>query len=310
MKALVTGVAGFIGSHLAEQIIDQGGSVYGIDNFTDYYPRTIKENNIAHLLKNSNFHFLEGSIQHMLLKPVINNVDYVYHLAAQAGVRLSWDKNFYVYTTNNINATQHLLEECKGSYLKKFVFASSSSVYGETKELPMKENNDLSPVSPYGLTKVVGEKLCALYLKTYSIPTVSLRYFTVFGPRQRPDMAFHKFICSIRENKPITIYGDGTQTRDFTFVNDAVQATINAGLQGIPGEVYNIGGGNRNQLIKVLEMLFDIAHRKTEIIFVETQKGDVSDTYANIEKAIKDIHYAPIISLQQGLTEQWNWLQE
>lgn len=307
MKALVTGVAGFIGSHLAEKIIEQGGTVYGIDSFTDYYPRTVKEMNLECLRKNNSFAFIEGSIEHMLLKPLIHQVDYVFHLAAQAGVRASWDKYFYRYTTNNINALQHLLEECKESNLKKFVFASSSSVYGETKELPMKENAELSPVSPYGLTKVVGEKLCALYCKTYQVPVISLRYFTVFGPRQRPDMAFHKFMHSMYYSLPIKIYGDGTQTRDFTFVDDVVQATIHSVLHGKTGEIYNIGGGNRNKLIDVIDMIFKIAQRKTDLIFIETQKGDVKDTYAHIEKAIQDIYYSPSVSLLQGLTQQWNW---
>ena len=310
MKALVTGTAGFIGSHLAETIIEQGGMVYGIDNFTDYYPRSIKEKNIKRLLKNNSFSFLEGSIQHMLLTPIIGQVDYVFHLAAQAGVRASWDKNFYIYTTNNINALQHLLEECKGRNLKKIVFASSSSVYGETKELPMKESAELAPVSPYGLTKVVGEKLCALYLKTFHIPVVSLRYFTVFGPRQRPDMAFYKFMHNIYHGKPITIYGDGTQTRDFTFVNDVVLATLNAAVTGRTGEIYNIGGGNRNKLIDVLDTLFKITKKTTEIVFIETQKGDVKDTFAHIEKAAQDFHYSPTVSLLQGLAEQWKWFLE
>src|SRR4030042_3602261 len=219
--ALITGAAGFIGSHLSEKIIQLGGNVYGIDSFTDYYPRKIKEDNISMLQSNEqfkhHFHFIEGSLQHMLIKPILNKVDYVFHLAAQAGVRTSWDKNFYAYTTNNINATQHLLEECQNTQIKKLIFASSSSVYGNAKTLPMNEHHVLSPVSPYGVTKMVGEQLCFLYHKTFSIPVLSLRYFTVFGPRQRPDMAFHKFMKNILLGRPFTIYGDGKQKRDLTF---------------------------------------------------------------------------------------------
>lgn len=309
MKVLITGVAGFIGSHLAKKLLQQGCYVFGIDSFTDYYPRYIKEDNISEFINHTNFSFLEGSINKMLLKPILQKIDFVFHLAAQAGVRSSWDRNFFVYTSNNINATQHILEECKDTKIKKFIFASSSSVYGEAKKLPMKENHKLSPISPYGLTKVVGEQLCSLYYKTYKIPVVSLRYFTAFGPKQRPDMAFYKFMQSLKLNKPIIIYGDGKQTRDFTYIDDVVSATISAAYYGKIGQVYNVGGGCRNKLIDVINMLEEITGIKAEIEFIEAQKGDVKDTYADIEKAKKDLKYSPTVGIKEGLIKQWKWFQ-
>ena len=311
-SVLITGVAGFIGSHLAEKIIQMGAFVYGIDCFTDYYPRIIKENNLSKLLnkRKSNFHFIEGSIQHMLLKPILRKVDYVFHLSAQAGVRTSWDKSFYAYTINNINATQHILEECKDIPIKKFIFASSSSVYGNVNKLPMNENDQLSPISPYGLTKLVGEKLCDLYCKTFSIPVVSLRYFTVYGPRQRPDMAFHKFMTCIILEKPIVIYGDGLQTRDFTYIDDVTNATINAAFHGNINSIYNIGGGNRIKIVDVIKLLEIITNKKIQIEFKETQKGDVKDTYADTSKAINEINYLPSVKIENGFLYHWGWLKD
>ena len=235
MKVLVTGCAGFIGSHLVDKLLEQGYEVIGMDCFTDYYPREIKEKNISNALKNKNFKLIGGDILNMDKFPEVN---YVFHLAAQAGVRVSWGKNFEIYTRNNIEATQKLLEFYKDRKIKKFVYASSSSVYGDA-ELPMKEDSLLKPVSPYGVTKLAGENLCYLYWKNYNVPTVSLRYFTVYGSRQRPDMAIHKFVNAILEENKITVFGDGTQTRDFTYVDDAVEATILAAGNDLVGEVFN-----------------------------------------------------------------------
>ena len=248
MKALVTGCAGFIGSHLTERLLREGYEVIGIDCFTDYYPREIKEANLSNVLKNlslkkkalpkkyhknAKFELSEEDILGMEKFP---EVDYVLHLAAQAGVRASWGKSFETYTRNNVQATQKLLEFYKDIKIKKFVYASSSSVYGDV-ELPMKENSLLKPVSPYGVTKLAAENLCYLYWKNYNVPTVSLRYFTVYGPRQRPDMAVHKFVKAIFNGNEITVFGDGTQTRDFTFVDDAVEANILAAKNNLVGDV-------------------------------------------------------------------------
>ncbi|RME53122.1 MAG: NAD-dependent epimerase/dehydratase family protein, partial [Deltaproteobacteria bacterium] len=210
MKVLVTGVAGFIGSHLAEWVVERGDEVVGIDVFSDYYPRSFKEANIASLREAENFHLIEGDLVTLPLSELLSGVAVVFHQAAQAGVRASWGESFRVYTDTNVLATQRLLEACRERDLQRFVYASSSSVYGDTTDLPMKEATTRPrPVSPYGVTKLAGEHLCYLYWKNFRIPTVSLRYFTVYGPRQRPDMAFHKLMKAVRRGETFPLYGDG-----------------------------------------------------------------------------------------------------
>ncbi len=269
MKALVTGCAGFIGSHLTERLLKEGFEVIGIDCFTDYYSREIKEKNIENALNHDEFEFIEKDILNMEEYP---EVDYIFHEAAQAGVRASWGKSFEIYTRNNIEATQKLLEFYKNKRIRKFVFASSSSVYGDA-ELPMKENSLLKPVSPYGVTKLAAENLCYLYWKNYNVPIVSLRYFTVYGPRQRPDMAIHKFVKAILNDEEITVFGDGTQTRDFTFIDDAVEANILMAKSEIEGEVFNVGGGSRISVNELIELLEKIAEKNAKIKYIEKQKG-------------------------------------
>jgi len=296
-KVLVTGCAGFIGSNLVDSLLEYGYKVIGIDCFSDYYPEEIKKVNISKALRNRNFKLIKENILNMNEYP---EVDCVFHQAAQAGVRASWGKSFEIYTRNNIEATQKLLEFYKNSEIKKFVYASSSSVYGDT-ELPMREYFLLKPVSPYGVTKLAGENLCYLYWKNYNIPTVSLRYFTVYGPRQRPDMAIHKFVKMILNNKKIPIFGDGTQARDFTFVGDVVEANILAAESNITGEIFNIGGGSKisvNELIKKIE---EIIGKKAMVENIETQKGDVKDTFADISKAEKILKWKPKIRINEGL---------
>ena len=303
MKTLVTGCAGFIGSHLVDKLLELGYEVIGMDCFTDYYPREIKEANLSNAPKNKNFKLIEADILNMAKYP---EVDYVFHLAAQAGVRASWGKSFEIYTRNNLEATQRLLEFYKDSAIKKFVYASSSSVYGDA-ELPMREDSLLKPISPYGVTKLAGENLCYLYWKNYNVPTVSLRYFTVYGPRQRPDMAIHKFVRAILNNEEITIFGDGTQTRDFTYVDDAVDANVLAANSDRVGEVFNIGGGSRirvNDLIKEIEK---IAGKTAKIKYIEKQKGDVRDTLANVGRANRVLRWMPKISIYKGLEEYVKW---
>ena len=212
----MTGAAGFIGSHLSEYLKRKGSKVVGIDNFMDYYPRFIKESNIADLRREENFEFIEASLLEVNLEKLLEGIDGVFHQSAQAGVRASWGENFKIYTDNNILATQKLLEACRQSRVKKFVYASSSSVYGDTKDLPMRESSLPCPVSPYGVSKLAAEHLCWLYYKNFGVPAVSLRYFTVYGARQRPDMAFHRFFRWALESKPLEVYGDGRQSRDFT----------------------------------------------------------------------------------------------
>src|SRR5438046_2058815 len=275
MHALVTGVAGFIGSTLAERLIALGADVTGIDCFTDYYPRAMKERNLAGLMPHPRFRFVESTIQAADLPALLEDRTHVFHLAAQAGVRKSWGRDFSVYTVNNIEATQVLLEACVGKPIERLVYASTSSAYGDNVPVPMREDALAQPVSPYGVTKLAAEQLCNLYRLSFGVAAVSLRYFTVYGPRQRPDMAFHKFLRATLAGQPVTVYGDGEQTRDFTFVADAVTATVAAGRQGIPGRVYNIGGGSRVSVNQVLEMIGRVAGRQPTIVVDAEQKGDM-----------------------------------
>ena len=303
MKALVTGCAGFIGSHLVDKLLEQGYEVIGIDCFTDYYSKEIKEANLSNALNHKNFEFIEEDILEMNDFP---EVDYVFHEAAQAGVRASWGKSFEIYTRNNIEATQKLLEFYKDLSIKKFVYASSSSVYGDT-ELPMGENSLLKPVSPYGVTKLAGENLCYLYYKNYGVPTVSLRYFTVYGPRQRPDMAIHKFVKAILNDDEILIFGGGEQTRDFTFVDDAVEANMLAAESDSGGSVFNIGGGSRISVNELIKLIKDTVGKKANIKYVEKQKGDVKDTWADVNKAKADLRWTSKVRIEEGLKRFVDW---
>ena len=305
MKAVVTGCAGFIGSHLVDKLLGLGYGVIGMDCFTDYYQREIKEANILNALKNKNFKFIEEDILDLNMEKY-PEVDCVFHLAAQAGVRASWGKSFEIYTRNNIEATQRLLEFYKSKNIKKFVYASSSSVYGDA-ELPMKEDSLLKPVSPYGVTKLAGENLCYLYWKNYNVPTVSLRYFTVYGPRQRPDMAIHKFVKAIFKGEEITIFGDGTQTRDFTYVDDAVEANILAAESDIVGEIFNIGGGSRISVNALIEEIVKLIGKEAKIKYIEKQKGDVRDTLADVSKAKEKLRWKPKANIEEGLKRYINW---
>jgi nucleoside-diphosphate-sugar epimerase len=309
-RILVTGCAGFIGSHLTEALLRSGHQVIGIDCLTDYYPPEAKRRNMSSFASNNDFTFLRKDILNMDLKQVVKDADFVFHMAAQPGVRASWGESFSIYTRNNILATQNLLEACKGSGIKRFVFSSSSSVYGDVKEMPIREDSPARPVSPYGVTKLAAENLCFLYFKNYGLPAVSLRYFTVYGPRQRPDMAFQIFISSILRGKPISIFGDGKQTRDFTHVSDVVKANVLAVDKGSAGEAYNIGGGSRismNQAIKIIE---ESSGRKASVEFKDVQKGDMRDTYADISKSSKELGYRPSVSIKSGLTEMVDYAKD
>jgi len=309
MRCLVTGAAGFIGSHLSEALIKEGHQVTGIDCFIDYYPRALKEENIKGLKEESRFTFIEKNLLEMNLREIVSGIDCIFHQAAQAGVRASWGKDFRIYTENNINATQELLEACIGAKIKRFVFASSSSLYGDAANIPMKEGDTLYPVSPYGVSKMASEALCYLYWRNFSIPTVSLRYFTVYGPRQRPDMAFNRFIRAILDEKEIVIYGDGKQTRDFTYITDIVKANILASEKGKNGETYNIGGGSRVSINDVLKTLEALSEKKIRVTYQECEKGDMKHTFADTEKAKKQLGYSPEIILREGLEKEYQWLK-
>jgi UDP-glucose 4-epimerase len=308
MKALVTGTAGFIGSRLSAELLARGADVVGIDCFTDYYPRAIKDKNLVPLRAHKAFTFVEAALQTADLSRLIENVTHVFHLAAQAGVRKSWGSDFTTYTTNNVDATQCLLEAVKAHPIERLVFASSSSVYGDLVSIPMREASLLQPLSPYGVTKLAAEHLCYLYHVNYRVPAVSLRYFTVYGPGQRPDMGFHRFLRAAHTGEPISLYGDGEQTRDFTFVADAVAATLAAGSQGVPGGVYNIGGGSRVSINQVLTLIEQITGRALVVRREPAQKGDMRDTFADTSRARAELGFTPSTSLESGLTAESEWI--
>jgi UDP-glucose 4-epimerase len=309
MKALVTGAAGFIGSTLSERLTADGADVVGLDCFTDYYPRPMKERNLATLRTNPRFTFVESTIQDADLTGVLAGCTHVFHLAAQAGVRKSWGRDFGVYTINNVDATQVLLEAVAAArHIERVVYASSSSVYGDLVAMPMREDALPQPVSPYGVTKLAAEQLCYLYYINHQVPTVSLRYFTVYGPRQRPDMGFHKFLRAAIRREPMSLFGDGEQTRDFTYVHDAVSATIAAATRGVPGRVYNIGGGSRVSMNHVLEIIERVAGRQLTVNRDDAQKGDMRHTYAETTLARQDLGFAPRFGLEEGLAAEFQWL--
>ena len=308
MRALVTGCAGFIGSHLTGVLLDQGATVVGIDCFTDYYPRSIKESNLAANSGRTGFSFVEDRIQDADPARLLDGVSHIFHLAAQAGVRKSWGRDFRAYTENNIEATQMLLEACVGRPIERFVHASSSSVYGDNASIPMREDALPRPVSPYGVTKLSAEQLGYLYFVNHRVPTAAMRYFTVYGPRQRPDMAFHRFIKAALRDEELSLYGDGEQTRDFTFVADAVAATVAAATRGVPGRSYNIGGGSRVSMNQVIDLIGRIAGRPLRVKREATKNGDMRDTYADTSLARQDLGFAPSVSLEDGIKAEYQWL--
>jgi len=311
LKHLITGSAGFIGSNLAKKLLAEGEEVIGIDCFTDYYARELKENNIKEILNNPNYTFLEKDLLKTDLKELIKDVDYIYHQAAQAGVRSSWGEDFEIYNQNNILLTQKLLEAAKESrQLKKIVYASSSSVYGDTDQIPMTEKQRLQPVSPYGVSKLAGENLCYLYYKNFNVPTVSLRYFTVFGEGQRPDMAFHIFIKAFLQGEIINVFGDGEQSRNFTYVGDIARANILAAQNSPAGEIINVGGTNTVKLNQSLELMKQIIGSDTKIIYSKKVKGDVKHTAADISKADQLLGYSPEVTFKEALEREVNWLKK
>jgi nucleoside-diphosphate-sugar epimerase len=304
MRALITGVAGFIGSHLAETLVASGAGVVGIDSFTAYYEPQRKRKNIERLLGGDDFRLIEGDLRDVQLGELVAEADVVYHLAAQPGVRRSWGREFKIYLDENLLATQLLLEAVREADLERFVFASSSSVYGDAESFPTPESAAPRPVSPYGVTKLAGEHLCHLYFSRFAVPTVLLRYFTVFGPRQRPDMAFTRFIDAAANQREIEVFGDGKQSRDFTYVDDAVSATIAAGSQGRPGEVYNVAGGAQATVLEVVEVLSGLLGHPVPVRHLPPVPGDARHTGADVGKARSDLQYMPTTALEEGLSRQ------
>lgn len=311
MHCLVTGVAGFVGSHIAERLLADGHQVCGIDAFIDYYDRSIKEQNLERPRCWQAFSFVEGNLVTMPLLPLLEGVDWIFHQAAQAGVRASWGEEFARYVECNILATQRILEaSLRIGSIKRFINASSSSVYGDTSQLPIREDAPLHPVSPYGVTKLAAENLCTLYYRNFEVPTVSLRYFTVYGPRQRPDMAFHRFCKALLRDEPIRVYGDGYQTRDFTYIGDIVEANLRAATsEAAVGQVMNIAGGSRVTLHDVVDLLRQISGMPVKVMFETRQHGDVHHTFADTQQAQQLIDYYPRVSLQEGMTREFNYVQ-
>ena len=310
MVSLVTGVAGFIGSHLAERLLGDGHRVRGVDMFLGNYPRRYKEWNLTRFADHPRFEFIESDLLRLDPAALLRDVSYVFHLAAQPGVRASWGQEFSQYTHHNILATQVLLEASKGRDIKKFVYASSSSVYGDTQDLPMRETGMTRPVSPYGVSKLAAEQLCYLYWKEFAVPTVSLRYFTVYGPRQRPDMFFHILMRAHRRGEAIPLYDDGGQSRDFTFYADIVEGTFASALYPGAGEAFNLGGGSRTTIAEALSMVEEISGKKVKLNRLERQKGDVRHTAAEIAEARTKLGFDPRVKLYDGLVQEWDWIRQ
>ncbi len=309
-RVVVTGAAGFIGSHLCERLLGDGHEVIGIDSFSDYYERGRKEQNLETLRRDGRFTLEELDLVAADLSKPLRGAKVVFHLAGQPGVRPSWGGHFDRYVQDNIVATQRLLEALREVAVERLVFASSSSVYGDAEMFPTKETALPRPVSPYGMTKLAAEHLTFVYLRNFGIPTTSLRYFTVYGPRQRPDMAFVRFMDALVASHEIEIYGDGEQTREFTFVSDAVDGTVKAASADVVGQIVNLGGGSRVTVNRVLATLEDISRLQARRKFLPAAPGDPRHTGASINVARERLGWEPRVALREGLTKQWQWFQE
>jgi nucleoside-diphosphate-sugar epimerase len=303
-KVLVTGCAGFIGSRLVERLLYDGTSVVGVDTFTDYYAKETKKSNLRRFRDHPGFTFRRLDLSRDSLAGLLADVDVVYHLAGQPGVRASFGAAFSKYLRHNVEATQRLLESAIGQPLESFVYASSSSVYGDLEEYPTAEDAPRRPRSPYGMTKVAAEELADVYLRNHGVPVVGLRYFTVYGPGQRPDMAFARFIAQLLAGHQLTVYGDGHQVRDFTYVDDVVRGTIAAGAKGTPGAVYNVGGGHPVELHEAYNLLGEILERPVEVLTLPAAPGDVLRTGADGTRAREELGFRPEIALADGLRTQ------
>ena len=309
MKAIVTGAAGFVGSTLSARLLADGHDVVGIDAFTPYYDPALKRANIARL-ESPHFTLVEGDLAEVDLDTILVGADVVFHEAGQPGVRTSWGDDFATYLQENVHVTQRLLEAARrSSSLKRFVYASSSSVYGDAQQFPTREEDRPAPVSPYGVTKLAAEHLCSLYGTNFGVPTVSLRYFTVYGPRQRPDMAFTRFLRAAAEERPIDLFGTGEQVRDFTFVDDVVAANVRAATEDVaPGTVLNIAGGTNTSMIEVIDIIDSLSGKPLEVRRHPRSDGDVHRTGGDASLARQAIGWKPAVGLEEGLARQWEWV--
>jgi UDP-glucuronate 4-epimerase len=306
MKTLVTGCAGFIGSHLCERLLNAGHSVTGVDALTDYYDPLIKRANLEKCRRSRSFEFHNCLIRD-LGDEFVNDAEIIFHLAAQPGVRASWGEQFERYLNHNVLATQKLVERARRSHhLQRFIYASSSSVYGNPLSDRLTENHAKNPYSPYGVTKLAGEQLCLVSAANYDIPTVVLRLFTVFGPRQRPDMLINRLIVAALTGSQFTLYGDGSQYRDFTYVLDVADAMLLAATAETPGQVFNIAGGQVASVNEVISTVEDVTGARIAVDRKRKRKGDVRGTRADTSLAAKDLGFAPKWTLRDGIAQQVN----
>lgn len=308
----MTGAAGFIGSHLAERLLDEGWAVRGVDNFDPYYERACKERNLVGLRDRPGFELQAADLGTAPLERLLDGVDCVFHLAARPGVRASWGEAFADYARINVLATQRLLEAVRARPVRRLVYASSSSVYGEASaatDRPTSEDAPCRPISPYGVSKLAAEAMVRAYHAACGVPTVALRYFTVYGPRQRPDMAFHRFLRAWMTGAPVIVLGDGRQVRDFTFVGDAVAATVAAAQDGREGEVYNIGGGCPASLTEVFEILRERLGPPARVEQRPVVPGDPRATRADTRRAQAELGYRPATDLGDGLARMADWMR-
>jgi nucleoside-diphosphate-sugar epimerase len=303
VRYVVTGAAGFIGSHLAEELVAAGHDVVCVDSFTDYYERSRKERNAAAL------DVVEADLALQPLEPLLAGADGVFHLAGQPGVRASWGKGFQLYLDRNLRATQRVFEAAAAAGIR-VVFASSSSVYGDAETYPTPETVVPRPISPYGITKLACEHLAAAIERARGLDAVVLRYFTVYGPRQRPDMAFTAMLEALVRGERFRLFGDGSAARSFTYVCDAVDASIAAMERGRSGEVYNVGGGEEATMMEAIELVEEISGRSLDVDRVEVAAGDVKRTKADVSKACAELNWAPETGLREGLQAQWDWAAE
>lgn len=311
MYALVTGAAGFVGSHLVRRLKQENFRVVGVDSFTDYYDVGLKHSN-ASTATALGVKMIEGDINLIDLDALLQDIEVVFHLAGQPGVRSSWGAEFSTYTYCNIQATQRLLEACRRSKtVNRLVYASSSSVYGNAERYPTKETDLPQPLSPYGVSKLAAEHLCGLYAASFGVPTVSLRYFTVYGPRQRPDMAFTRFARAAVYGDEITIFGTGEQVRDFTYVEDIVNANILAGTSDVhAGAVLNVAGGSHTSVNEVLQIFERLADRHLAVNRVESIAGDVQMTGGDTSEIESLLGWRPKVSLEEGIARQFEWAKQ